>query len=162
MKEGPVWDERASVSVTGLTGNHGRDELFRSVLQGLAFGTRQCLEITDEKAGGRGGAVRAVGKGASNPSLIRYKADISGRPYRVMKEKDAAPLGAMLLAGIGRGEDPAGLISRWVEVEGEVEPDSRFREEWEELYGLYSEIYFNLRDSEHRLFKLKKKIEKKI
>ena len=103
----PVWDEKASVSVTGLHGTHDRKDFIQGLLQGIGFGVRQCLEIVNDSflsMGTEEPGIRAVGGGASGRTLIQLKADITNRPYKVMKIKDASALGAMILAAFGAGE----------------------------------------------------------
>ena len=157
----PVWDERAYASFTGLNSGSSREDLIKSILQGIAFGTKQCVELAGKGSEYSGPGIRAVGGGANNKTLLQYKADITGIRFIVMKETDAAPLGAMILASFGCGEGSiAELIEKWVEINYEVVPDNTYREIWDKMFSIYSDHYYRVRESNHSLFELRNELGK--
>ena len=157
----PVWDERASASFTGLSSENDREDLIKSVLQGISFGTKQCIELAGKGSEYSGSGIRAVGGGANNKVLLQYKADITGIRYISMKETDAAPLGAMILASFGCGEGTiTELIDRWVKSNYEVVPDNTYREVWDQLFTIYADHYFRIKEANHSLFEIRNKLGK--
>ena len=157
----PVWDERASASFTGVVSENGREDLIKSVLQGVSFGTKQCVELAGKGSEYTGSGIRAVGGGANNKVLLQYKANITGIRYIAMKETDAAPLGAMILAAFGCGEGSIkDLVDRWIKVNYEVVPDNTYREVWDQLFIIYTDHYFRIKEANHSLFKIKNKLGK--
>lgn len=155
----PVWDEKASASFTGLGSETSREDLIKSVLQGIAFGTRQCIALAGKGRDSSGSGIRAVGGGSNNKVLLQYKADITGSIYIAMKEPDAAPLGAMILASFGCGE---GLIpeltERWVKIDYEVIPDTTYRDVWDKLFTVYERHFSSLKEVNHSLFELRNEL----
>ncbi len=157
----PVWDERASASFTGLHAQSSRSDLAVSVLQGISFGTRQCLELAGGGSADYNSGIRAVGGGARNRTLLQLKADITGYGYSSMEVTDAAPLGAMILAssGCGRGS-VSELVSRWVTTAFEIVPDETYREIWNELFFVFSAHYKTLKEASHNLFEIRNRLKK--
>ncbi len=157
----PVWDERSSASFTGLNSDTNSDDLIKSVLQGIAFGTKQCIQLVGKSSDSFEHGIRAVGGGAKNKALLQYKANITGIKYIVMKETDAAPLGAMILASYGCGAGTVSeLTTQWVKSDYEISPDNMFTDIWEELFTVYKDQYIQLKDANHSLFEIKNKLEK--
>ena len=157
----PVWDERASASFTGVNFENSREDLIKSVLQGISFGTKQCIELAGKGSEYSGSGIRAVGGGANNKVLLQYKADITGLRYITMKETDAAPLGAMILASFGCGEGSiTELTEKWVKIDYEVVPDNTYKEVWDELFTIYADHFFRVREANHSLFEIRNKLGK--
>ncbi|MCF6335316.1 MAG: carbohydrate kinase [Spirochaetales bacterium] len=157
----PVWDERASASFTGLNSGTSRKDLVLSVLQGISFGTRQCIELAGGETSDCKTGIRAVGGGAKNHALLQLKADITGYSYSVMKEADAAPLGAMILASFGCGTGSlAELVEKWVKTEFEIIPDKTYMEIWDELFYVYSSHYNSMKEANHNLFEIRNRLIK--
>ncbi len=156
----PVWDERASASFTGIISENGREDLIKSVLQGIAFGTRQCIKLAGKGNGYSVSSIRAVGGGANNKAMLQYKADISGITYISMEETDAAPLGAMLLASFGcKKGSLKELTERWVKTGFKIVPDETYREIWDQLFLIYSDLFNRLKDSAHSLFEIRNNLK---
>jgi sugar (pentulose or hexulose) kinase len=115
-----------------------------AVFQGTAFATAQCLELVD--AGGSS-PVRAVGGGNDNLPWVRMKAAASGRTYKIMSVRNAAPLGAALIAAYGSGVGGfKELTEEYLRVEVEVRPEERHRGAFERLGRSYGRLYGELKD----------------
>lgn len=157
----PVWDERASASFTGITSKNNRKDLIRSVLQGIAFGTRQCVELVRKKISSKDLCIRAVGGGANNRAFLQYKANITGLKYISMQETDAAPMGAMILAAFSCGEESVEeLVRKWVGLNFEVKPDPKYGKIWDRMFSIYTDHYYEVKETSHKLFALSQELEK--
>ncbi|MDA3939930.1 MAG: FGGY-family carbohydrate kinase [Spirochaetia bacterium] len=157
----PVWDEEASGAFLGLSSETQRLDLIKAVLQGVSFGTRQCIELAEKAGAYKNRSIRAVGGGSNNRALLQYKANITGLKYISMAETEGAALGALILASFACKEGSVNeLTERWVEINFEVYPDNTYSDIWEQLYFVYSESYSNLKDSTHKLFNIKRKLKK--
>lgn len=140
----PVWNEDASALFLGMRSGDEKHHLMEAVHQGTAMAIGQCLRIIapDETGDGPGSPVRAVGGGAENAPWLRMKADLSGRTFLMMRQKDAAPVGAGVLAALGTGAGTVEELSRrWNRVEQEIPPRRESRERWNRLYDLYQGTY---------------------
>jgi xylulokinase len=94
-------DVRVRASIRGLSLRHDRDDLMRSVLEGVAFGIRDHVAVLSH-AGGPLVEMRISGGGTRLDVFNQIKADVLGLPVRVFGG-DAAASGAAALAGLAVG-----------------------------------------------------------
>ena len=87
----------------GLTLRHGRGHATRAVLEGVAFGLRDNLELLRAAGVGAPGELRVAGGGAVSPLWRQILADALGTPLAPVEAPEAAAVGAALLAGVGVG-----------------------------------------------------------
>jgi len=115
----PHLDPQARAAFIGLTASHTRAHMVRSVLEGVAFSLRDCLEIF-RKLGLPIERVRLGGGGARSPLWRQIQADVYGQPVEVLEAEEGAAFGAAILAGVGTGA--------WATVEEACSQTTRVRE----------------------------------
>ena len=132
----------AKGSVFGLTLNTTKGEIAKAILEGLTYELRLNLE-TMQQAGINIREIIAVGGGAKSPGWLRMKTNITGRPLKILKNKEAAPLGAGILAGVGCGHYRSfeEAVDTMVKVERVYEPDPAECRVYEEHYEVYRRLY---------------------
>ncbi|ADK80747.1 xylulokinase [Sediminispirochaeta smaragdinae] len=141
----PIWDEDASALFIGLRSSHDAGAVMHAVLQGTACAVGQCLSLITPKI--EGSIVRAVGGGAENLPWLGMKAGITGASFAVMREKDASPLGAAILAAFGSGHGSLReLTKRFAKIERTIEPDPAVKEQYGRLAGSYRRLYEIVKD----------------
>lgn len=149
----PLFDPKARGLISGLTMSHGRGHLYRAMLEATAYGVRHIFESMRE-AGGGGERLVAVGGGTKGGLWTRIVSDVTGRPQNLPEQTIGAAYGDALLAARAVGlADPD---TDWTRIAETVEPDETNRELYDELYGVYREIYPVTRDQMHRLADLQK------
>jgi xylulokinase len=87
----------------GLGLHHTRGDLFRSLLESLAFSLKDNVDLLSA----RGYAVeqiRAIGGAAKSDLWLQMQADVTGIPTQRPAITEAATLGAAMLAAFGAGE----------------------------------------------------------
>ena len=88
----------------GLTIATSTSELFRAVLEGIAFEGKYIIDHLISMAGAEPVAeIWCVGKAFQNDLFQRIKANINGVPLRIAGQPDLAARGAAILAGLGAG-----------------------------------------------------------
>lgn len=87
----------------GLTLRHGRGHATRAVLEGVAFGLRDNLELLRQSGVAAPDDVRVAGGGAVSPLWRQILADALGVPLSPVQTPEAAAFGTALLAGVGVG-----------------------------------------------------------
>ncbi len=107
----PVFDPNAKAVFFGLGPDTGRAEMARAVLEGIAFGHRQILQMMDVRRGTPVERVVASGGGTRHPLARQVRADAADRPYLYADVTDTSALGAALLGGVA-----AGLYATWREA----------------------------------------------
>ena len=124
----------ASGGFVGLRGWHGRGELLRAVLEGIAFNHRTHVDALRERFAID--AVRLTGGVSRNPRVAQLFADTLGLPVTVSGVDEAAAFGAAACAGVAIGfygsihelPEPPGARGRTHEpsVARATEADERF------------------------------------
>jgi xylulokinase len=128
----PHFDSGARGSFTGLTLRHDRGALTRAVLEGVAYGLRDSLDLLRE-LGVEPERGRASGGGARSELWLRIVASVLELPLERPVVEEGAAYGAALLGGVAAGvwADTAEAVATCVSVRGEVEPDPA----WSEVYA---------------------------
>jgi len=99
----PHLDPYARGGWIGLTAKHTRADLIRSILEGVSYSQKDCLEII-EKLGGPVTSVRFSGGGARSEFWQQMMADVLGKRIGVLENQEGSAYGAALLALVGTGE----------------------------------------------------------
>ena len=144
----PLQDPRARGLISGLTLSHGRGHLYRAMLEATAYGVRHIFEAMRE-AGGGGERLVAVGGGTKGGLWTRIVSDVTGRPQELPEQTIGASYGDALLAARS-----VGLVAPdadWSNIAATVEPEEGNREIYDELYGIYRDLYPATREASHAL-----------
>ena len=142
----PVFDPEARGCWLGLTLRHGRGHLYRSVLEGVAYGVRHNLEAMRE-AGGRPERLVAVGGGTRGNLWVQIVSDVTGLAQDIPATTLGASYGDARMAADAGGVD----TMAWNPVIERVEPDRATAGRYDELYGVYRRTYVALRADMHLL-----------
>jgi xylulokinase len=99
----PYPDPRARGAFVGLAARHGRPHMTRSVLEGVAFGLKDSLELM--RAVGVTGfdEIRATGGGSNSALWRQILADVLEMPVLTTTTSEGAAQGAAMLAATGAG-----------------------------------------------------------
>ena len=145
----PHADPGARAALTGLSLRHDRGALVRAVLEGVAYGLRDSLELL-RNLGCATDVGRVSGGGARSGLWLRIVASVLGLPLQRTVVEEGAAYGAALLAGVAAGEfssvDEA--VARCVRVLDEIEPDPEWQRIYEEGYERFRALYPALRPLE--------------
>ena len=98
----PHLDAAARGGWIGLTAGHTRADLIRSLLEGVSYSQKDCLEII-EQMGASVESVRVSGGGARSPFWRQMLADIFAKRVVVLETQEGSAYGAALLALVGTG-----------------------------------------------------------
>jgi xylulokinase len=145
----PHADPNARGAFVGLGIRHDRGALVRAVLEGVAFGLRDSLELL-HALGVRAEVGRVSGGGARSVLWRRIVASVLGIPLERTAVDEGAAYGAALLAGVSGGvfRDVHEAVERCVRVREVVEPDPEWQAAYAELYDRFRGLYPALRPLE--------------
>ena len=90
----------------GLTLGHDRRHLTRAVMEGVAFGLRDGLDLMVEAGMPAPDQIRASGGGTASPLWRQILADVLGAEIATVDTTEGAAFGAALLAAVGAGWFP--------------------------------------------------------
>ena len=142
----PHADPSARGVFFGLSLRHGRAHLIRAVLEGVAYGMRDSMEIM-RGLGLRTSRIRLSGGGAKGPLWCRIQASIYGAPGYTLVREEGPAMGAAMLAGIGTGvfRDYPAACRIGVEEKVRFNPRRDWYHVYEKYYGIYRSLYPALR-----------------
>jgi xylulokinase len=128
----PYPDADVRAAFVGLGLRHDRGALVRSVLEGVAFGLRDSLDLIAE-VGPRPPVGRVSGGGAESELWLRILASVLDLPLERTAVAAGAAFGAALLGGVAAGtfDDVEAAIDACVHPVSRVEPDL----EWVDAYA---------------------------
>jgi xylulokinase len=138
----PHADPDARGAFVGLSAGHGRGSLVRAVLEGVAYGLRDSFELL-RGLGVQPETGRISGGGARSPLWRKIVASVLGLPIELTAVDEGSAYGAALLAGVQAGvfADAAEAVTTCVSVAASVEPDSGWREVYDEGHRRYRVLY---------------------
>jgi len=141
----PHWNPLARGAFVGLAMSHGRAEMTRAVLEGVAFNLRSILDVLRSQ-GVSLEAMRLIGGGAKSSLWRQILADIYGLPVQQLGlSAQATALGAAIAGGVGVGLYPDYTVARTLTPVRAVNyPDPATRERYEAMYTLFKETYVAL------------------
>ncbi len=143
----PHADPLARGGWIGLTARHGRGHLVRAVMEGVAFGMGEILDLV-RGVGVHVGAAR-IGGGGARSSLWREMLGATLRAPIVRTNTEEGPaLGAAILAGVGAGvwSDVPAAARAVVAERDRSEPDPVLVERYAPLRAVYAGLYEDLRE----------------
>jgi xylulokinase len=103
----PHPDPLARGAFVGLTLSHDRRHMTRAVLEGVAFGLRDGLQLMQEAGMPPPAQIRASGGGTASPLWRQILADVLGAEMATVNTSEGAAYGAALLAVTGAGWYPS-------------------------------------------------------
>ncbi|HAS72865.1 MAG TPA: xylulokinase, partial [Clostridiales bacterium UBA8960] len=147
----PYPDPNARGTFVGLDMNTGRKEMTKAVLEGVAFGLKDSLDILVDM-GIPVDEIRVIGGGAKSQKWRQILADVFGHKIVGINTNQGGALGAAILAAVGDGvyasvDEATNAIIKTVEA---TSPDHKrhavYLKKHEKYKALYQALkpYFNL------------------
>jgi len=143
----PHADPNAKGAWVGLTPRHGKNELIRSVLEGITYGMKDSLEIM-RGMGIEVGQIRVSGGGAKNAFWRQMQADVYGHPVCTINATEGPAYGVALLAGVGTGvwKSVEEACESCISITSESKNDEANGRIYRHFYPVFQKLYRSLRD----------------
>ena len=147
----PHADPNARAAFTGLSLEHTRGVLVRAVLEGVAYGLRDSLELLRD-LGVHAEIGRPSGGGARSRLWLQIVASTLGIPLELTAVEEGAAYGAALLGGVAAGAfaDVHEAVESCVQARERIEPDPGWQRAYEAGYPRYRELYPALKSTEEQ------------
>jgi xylulokinase len=138
----PHPDPDARGAFVGLTLRHDRGALARAVLEGVAYGLRDSLELLRE-LGVATEVGRVSGGGARSNLWLRIVATVLDLPLERTQVDEGAAYGGALLGGVAAGifADAHEAVARCVHPTARIEPEPAWRDAYAAGYDRYRRLY---------------------
>ena len=138
----PHNDPRARAMFIGMSMDTTREDMTQAVLEGVAFGLRDSLEVA-RSLGVNIERTKICGGGAKSPLWKKIIANVMNMKVDVIESEEGPALGGAMLAAVGCGEYPdvETIARKIVRVVDTVEPEPDLVEKYEEKYSRFKKIY---------------------
>jgi xylulokinase len=138
----PHADPRARGAFVGLSLRHDLGALVRAVLEGVAYGLRDSLELL-RALGVQPQSARVSGGGARSRLWLQIVASVLGLPLERTAVEEGAAYGAALLGGVSAGVFASvhEAVRECVHVRDVVEPDPAWQDFYARGYERFRALY---------------------
>ena len=143
----PHNDPAARGAFIGLSMDTTRADMLQAVLEGVAFGLRDSLEVA-RSSGLEIKKTKICGGGAKSPLWRKMIANIMNLTVETIESEEGPALGGALLAAVGCGvfRDTKEAAAAVVKVTGQEIPDPTLVARYEEKYQTFRKLYPALKD----------------
>ena len=147
----PLNDPQARSAFIGMTMDTTRADLTLAVMEGVAFGLRDSLEIA-RSLGAAPERTKICGGGAKSPLWRKIIAAVMNMKVDLIESEEGPGYGAAILAAVGCGVYPSveEAAKKLVKVTGTEEPDPVLVRKYEERYQKFCMLYPALKDFFHQ------------
>ena len=151
----PILDPNARAVFFGLSAIHTKYDMLRSVMEGVIYAQRQCLDIHRDM-GIEFNEIYATGGGGTSQLWRQMIADIFDLPVITIQNREGPALGAAILAGVGTGLYPSipEACKRIIKPNAPQHPISENSKKYAPYYKLFCDIYPGMKEGFQTLSKL--------
>ena len=138
----PHNNPNARAMFVGMSMDTTREDMTLAVLEGVAFGLRDSLEVA-RSLGIRIDSSRICGGGAKSPLWRQIIAAVMNVKLEIIESEEGPGYGAAILAAVGCGtfESVESACEKLVKVIDTVEPDPVLVQKYEEKYQKFKQLY---------------------
>mgnify|MGYP000332048535 CR=1 FL=1 len=137
----------ARAAFIGMSMDTTREEMTLAVLEGVAFGLRDSLEVA-RSIGAAPERTKICGGGAKSPLWRKIIANVMNLKVDLIESEEGPGYGAAILAAVGCGVFPSveEAARKLVKVTATEEPDPALVEKYEERYQKFRKLYPALKE----------------
>jgi xylulokinase len=147
----PLHDPKAKGVWFGLSLKHSKGDIYRAILEGVAFGIRHNVEIMREE-GVQPKRILAVGGGTKNSLWLQIVADVCNIELTLPEQQIGASYGDAFLAGTGIGLFKSlSEIKQWCKTKETIKPNPETQKSYEVSYQIFRELYASTKSLMHKL-----------
>lgn len=138
----PLNDTDARGTFIGISMSTTRCDMVLSVLEGVAFAIRDCLEVA-KKSGINIKSSTLCGGGAKSPLWQKIMANVLNLTINIPTTEEGPGYGAAILAMVGTGEYPKTSIAaeKFIKYKSTITPTPEIQKRYEEKYQKFKKIY---------------------
>ena len=141
--QSPYWDPDARGMLFGLAGHHGKEHIYRALLEGIAFEQRLAFDAMEAELGTAIDVLLITGGGSRSALWRQIVADVTRKPVAACRELETTALGAGIHAAAAAGWYGS-LQEAVTAMTGEAAqhaPDEPTAQRYDRLFDVYRELY---------------------
>ncbi len=141
--------------IFGLSAKHTKRDVLRSIMEGVVYSLKDCLEIIKE-LGVDVSEVRASGGGGKSPLWRQMQADIFNSEICTTNASEGPAFGVAILAGVGSGvyKSVPEACEATIKVKTRQQANQAVTAKYDDDYKLYTKLYQSLKSDFKSLSKL--------
>ncbi|TMV01997.1 FGGY-family carbohydrate kinase [Brucella haematophila] len=136
----PVHDPSARGMIFGLDLTHKRADIYRALLEGVAYGVNDIFN-TYHEANAPLERIAAVGGGTRNAVWSQAISDVSEKLQLVRSKTIGAAYGNCFLGALAVGDVAKADIEQWNPVERRIEPDAGTKRVYQQGFDTFKTLY---------------------
>ena len=143
----PFYDPAAKGVIFGLNLAHSWVDVYRSILEGVAYNIRQNIEMYS-KLGLPSSKIVSVGGASESMLWNQIKSDVTGLPVETREVSDTGCLGASIIAAVGTNTyaDVKEATQHMIRSKRKLLPNTENSKKYNKLFAVYDRIYPSLRN----------------
>lgn len=151
----PVLDEKARGVFFGLSTMHTKSDMIRSILEGVIYSQRTCIDVFNEM-GIYPENMYVCGGGGSSPFWRQMIADIYKYPVQTTINNEGGALGAAIIASVGVGiyKTIPEACMKIIKVKSTINPIKDNSAKYDAYYDVYKNLYGSLKLDFEKLSKI--------
>ncbi len=137
----------AKGALIGFGDVHGREHVYRAIIEGLMYALRQSKERIERRAHVKIRSLRVSGGGAQSEGVVQIAANVFGLPVERPHTTETSGLGAAICAAVGLGLQPdfRSAVAGMTRISATVQPDYAAQALYEQLFTrVYRPLYTQL------------------
>jgi xylulokinase len=156
----PIWDVYARGTLFGLSLNHTRGHVIRSMMESVGYALYDSFRIIKD-SGKKISSQIVLNEGGAKSKLWRsIITDIFDTPTVLVKRRTGAPFGDAILAGVATGIfKDFSVAKKWTEYIEPMEPNKKNHQLYMDYFDLYKELYVNVKENFKSLAHLRDKYQ---
>ena len=154
----PIWDVNARGAIFGLSLNHTRGHVIKSMMESVAYALYDSFKIILD-SGKKINSPIVLNEGGAKSNLWRsIITDVFNVPTVLVKRRTGAPYGDAILAGVATGIfKDFSVAKQWTEYIDPMEPNAENHAIYQEYFKLYKNIYNHIKGDYQTLANLRNK-----
>ena len=142
----PHANPNARGALVGLTPRHGKNEIIRSIMEGITYAMKDSLEII-HAMGIEVNEIRLSGGGAKSEFWRQMQADVYERPVCTINASEGPAYGVALLAGVGTGvwDNVEQACSQAISIVDRYRVNRKQSRIYQEFYPVFQSLYRSLK-----------------
>ncbi|WHX26122.1 ribulokinase [Virgibacillus halodenitrificans] len=158
----PLVNSNLSGMFVGLTLNSKPEEMYRSLIEATAYGTKLIIEQFEENNIKINSLVACGGLPQKNKLMMQIYADVTGRKIQIASNTITPAIGSAMYGAVVAGENDGGhaTIQQAAKKMGKLKdeiviPKEEASRKYQELYSIYKEMVYHFGKTSNIMHKLK-------
>lgn len=148
----PIDDRFVRSALFNLSMENSREDIIRSVMEGVAYNTRWLVKPVEKFLGRKLNSLNFVGGGARSDIWCQIFADVLDKTIRQVRDPiQANARGAALIAAVGLGYLKYDDIPSMIEIKASYHPNPKNRELYDKMFLVFVDFYKQTRSLYRRL-----------